>query len=79
MHRCGRAAADERPLGGRTLPDMQPLIGFTGEQKPASTLIDVLDVLRTVDIDIYYGDYARAVQRAGGIPCLLYTSDAADE
>ena len=67
MHRCGRAAADECPLGGRTLPDMQPLIGITGEQKPASTLIDVLDVLRTVDIDIFYGDYARAVQQAGGI------------
>lgn len=47
---------------------MQPLIGITGEQKPASTLVDVLDVLRTVDIDVYYGDYARAVQRAGGIP-----------
>lgn len=47
---------------------MQPLIGITGEKKPASTLVDVLDVLRTVDIDVYYGDYARAVQRAGGVP-----------
>lgn len=47
---------------------MRPLIGITGEKKPASTLVDVLDVLRAVDIDVYYGDYARAVQRAGGIP-----------
>ena len=78
MHRCGRAAADGCPLGGRTLPDMQPLIGITGEQKPASTLIDVLDVLRTVDIDIFYGDYARAVQRAGGIPVWI-PADAGPE
>ncbi|MEC8070170.1 MAG: gamma-glutamyl-gamma-aminobutyrate hydrolase family protein, partial [Actinomycetota bacterium] len=57
---------------------MQPLIGITGEQKPASTLIDVLDVLRTVDIDIFYGDYARAVQRAGGIPVWI-PADAGPE
>ena len=69
MRRCGRAAADECPLGGRTLPDMQPLIGITGEQKPASTLIDVLDVLRTVDIDIFYGDYAGPCSGLAESPC----------
>lgn len=47
---------------------MQPLIGITGEQKPASTLVDVLDVIKDLDIDVFYGDYARAVVRAGGIP-----------
>ncbi|HAB58194.1 MAG TPA: hypothetical protein DCE75_09105, partial [Acidimicrobiaceae bacterium] len=57
---------------------MQPLIGITGEQKPAATLIDVLDVLRAVDIDVYYGDYARAVQRAGGIPVWI-PADAGPE
>lgn len=47
---------------------MAPLIGITGEQKPATTLVDVLDVLRGVDIDVFYGDYARAVLSAGGLP-----------
>ncbi|MEO0494564.1 MAG: gamma-glutamyl-gamma-aminobutyrate hydrolase family protein [Actinomycetota bacterium] len=47
---------------------MAALIGITGEKKPAASLIDVLDVIRSLDIDVYYGDYARAVQRAGGLP-----------
>ncbi|MGA0239599.1 MAG: gamma-glutamyl-gamma-aminobutyrate hydrolase family protein [Acidimicrobiales bacterium] len=47
---------------------MAPLIGITGEQKPASALVDVLDVLRTRNIDVFYGDYARAVVAAGGMP-----------
>ena len=54
---------------------MEPLIGITGEQKPASLLVDVLDVLRGVDIDVFYGDYARAVRAAGGIPVWI-PSDA---
>ncbi len=47
---------------------MTALIGITGEQKPAASLVDVLDVIKTLDIDVYYGDYARAVLRAGGLP-----------
>ncbi len=47
---------------------MTALIGITGEQKPASTLVDVLDVIKSLDIDVFYGDYARAVMRAGGLP-----------
>ena len=47
---------------------MAPLIGITGEQKPATALVDVLDVLRESDIDVFYGDYARAVLLAGGLP-----------
>lgn len=47
---------------------MAPLIGITGEQKPATALVDVLDVLREADIDVFYGDYARAVLMAGGLP-----------
>ena len=47
---------------------MTALIGITGEQKPAATLTDVLDVIKSLDIDVFYGDYARAVMRAGGLP-----------
>lgn len=47
---------------------MAPLIGITGEQKSATALVDVLDVLRETDIDVFYGDYARAVLVAGGLP-----------
>ena len=47
---------------------MAPLIGITGEQKPATSLVDVLDVLRETDIDVYYPDYAKAVLMAGGMP-----------
>mgnify|MGYP001028094165 CR=1 FL=1 len=47
---------------------MAPLIGITGEQKPAMSLVDVLDVLRGSDIDVFYSDFARSVLRAGGMP-----------
>lgn len=47
---------------------MAPLIGITGEQKPATALVDVLAVLRETDIDVFYGDYARAIVLAGGLP-----------
>ena len=47
---------------------MAPLIGITGEQKSASKLTDALDVIKTLDIDVFYGDYARAVLLAGGLP-----------
>lgn len=47
---------------------MTVLIGITGEQKPASALVDVLEVIKALDIDVFFGDYARAVVRAGGLP-----------
>lgn len=47
---------------------MAPLIGITGEQKPAASLVDVHGMLRDVDIDVFYPDYARAVLLAGGMP-----------
>lgn len=54
--------------GRSTIGRVAALIGITGEQKPAASLIDVLDVIKTLDIDVFYGDYARAVMRAGGLP-----------
>ena len=47
---------------------MAPLIGITGEQRSATALVDVLEVLRESSIDVFYGDYARAVLQAGGMP-----------
>ena len=47
---------------------MAPLIGITGEQKPATSLVDVHGMLRGRNIDVYYGDYGRAVMAAGGMP-----------
>ena len=47
---------------------MAPLIGITGEQKPATSLVDVHGMLHGRDIDVFYGDYGRAVIAAGGLP-----------
>ena len=47
---------------------MDALIGITGEQKTGASLVDALEIIKSLDIDVFYGDYARAVVRAGGIP-----------
>ncbi|MEM9464233.1 MAG: gamma-glutamyl-gamma-aminobutyrate hydrolase family protein [Actinomycetota bacterium] len=47
---------------------MAPLIGITGEQKSATSLVDPVEIIKDLDIDVFYGDYARAVVRAGGLP-----------
>jgi len=45
-----------------------PLIGITGEQHRAEQLDGVIDAIRSLDIDVFFADYARAVGRAGGLP-----------
>ena len=47
---------------------MAALIGITGEQKTGESLKDPVEIIKQLDIDIYFGDYARAVMRAGGLP-----------
>lgn len=53
---------------------MAPLIGITGEQKPATSLVDVHGMLRGRDIDVFYDDYGRAVLEAGGMPVWIPAS-----
>ena len=47
---------------------MGALIGITGEPKTASSLVDPVEIIKHLDIDVFYSDYARAVIRAGGLP-----------
>lgn len=47
---------------------MDALIGITGEQKSGASLVDSLEIIKSLNIDVFYGDYARAVLRAGGLP-----------
>ena len=47
---------------------MTALIGITGERKTGESLKDPVEIIKQLDIDIFFGDYARAVVRAGGLP-----------
>ena len=49
-------------MSSGSLCPMTVLIGITGEQKRPA-LVDVLEVIKALDIDVFFGDYARAVVR----------------
>jgi putative glutamine amidotransferase len=48
-----------------------PIIGLTGRRKPGSDIAGLPGVLNTLDLDLYFGHYTRAVVAAGGLPVLL--------
>ena len=50
---------------------MPPLIGLTGRRKPGSEIEGLPGILRTIDVDVFFGLYTRAVVEAAGIPVLL--------
>lgn len=50
---------------------MKPLIGLVGRRKKGSQIAGMPDILAGLDIDMYFADYGRAVQEAGGLPILL--------
>lgn len=52
---------------------MSALIGITGEPRVANSLVDPVEIIKDLDIDVFYGDYARAVVRAGGLPVWIPT------
>ena len=48
-----------------------PLIGLTGRRKAASEVADMPEPLRSMELDVYFVGYARAVIEAGGLPVHL--------
>ena len=50
---------------------MQPLIGLTGRRKPGSEIGGLPGVLSTIDVDVFFGHYTRAVVAAGGLPVFV--------
>lgn len=49
----------------------RPLIGLTGRRKSARQFVDTYEILRDLEGDWYYADYARGVFEAGGLPVHL--------
>lgn len=57
---------------------MTPLIGITGEQHQAAQLEGMIEAIRSLEIDVFFADYARAVQRAGGFPVWIPVDTSGD-
>lgn len=49
----------------------RPLIGLPGRRKTGAAIVGFPDILRDVDLDVYFADYARGVLDAGGLPVHL--------
>ncbi len=49
----------------------RPLIGLTGRRKSARAFVHTYEILRDLEGDWYYADYARGVLEAGGLPVHL--------
>ena len=46
----------------------RPLIGLSGRRKPAQVIAGFPEVLGHIEVDLFFADYSRGVQEAGGLP-----------
>lgn len=53
------------------MSQIRPLIGITGRRKTAGQIIGTPDILKGLEGDWFYADYARGVLEAGGLPVNL--------
>jgi putative glutamine amidotransferase len=53
-----------------TVP-VRPLIGLPGRRKSGADIVGFPDVLKGIELDVYFVDYARGVLESGGLPVHL--------